>query len=66
MAAPTKQIQPFFVYSHCITALLASRTPGYYQPGGNPKSAIFASVMLSSFHMARVRIYTRNGGEGNG
>jgi len=62
MAAPAKPLQPFFDYSHGITAL-ASRTR-YYQPGGKSKSVVFASVMLSSFHMARIRL--QNGGEGNG
>jgi hypothetical protein len=55
MAAPTKPLQPFFVYSHGI-AVLASRTSGYYQPEGRSKSMIFAAVMLSSFHMARIRL----------
>jgi hypothetical protein len=66
MAASAKPLQPFFVYSHSITALLASRASGYYQPEGRSKSMVFASVMLSSFHMARVRIHMQNGGEGNG
>jgi len=64
MAASAKPLQPFFDYSHGITALLASRASGYYQPGGRSKSVVFASVMLSSFHMARIRL--QNGGEGNG
>jgi hypothetical protein len=49
-----------FDYSHNITAL-ASRASGYYQPEGRSKSMVFASVMLSSFHMARIRL--QNGGE---
>jgi hypothetical protein len=65
MAASAKPLQPFFVYSHGNTAL-AGRTLGYYQPEGRSKSMVFASVMLSSFHMARVRIHMQNGGEGNG
>jgi hypothetical protein len=65
MAASAKPLQPFFVYSHGITAL-ASKTSRYYQPEGRSKSMVFASVMLSSFHMARVRIHMQNGGEGNG
>ena len=60
MAAPTKPLQTFFVYSHGITAL-TSRASGYYQPEGRSKSVVFASVMLSSFHMARIRM--QNGGE---
>jgi len=63
MAAPAKPLQPFFDYSHGITALPASGTSGYYQPEGRSKSMIFAAVMLSSFHMARVRIHMQNGGE---
>ncbi len=63
MAASTKPLQPFFVYSHGITAL-ASRTSGYYQPERRSKSMIFASVMLSSFQMARIRM--QNGGERDG
>jgi hypothetical protein len=63
MAASAKPLQPFFVYSHGITAL-ACRTSGYYQPEGRSKSMVFASVMLSSFHMAR--IHMQNGGERNG
>jgi|FaiFalDrversion2_1042247.scaffolds.fasta_scaffold49947_2 hypothetical protein len=66
MAASAKPLQPFFVYSHGLTALLASRASGYYQSEGKSKSVTFASVMLSSFHMARVRIHMQNGGEGNG
>jgi len=65
MAAPAKPVQPFFVYSHGI-AVLASSASGYYQPEGRSKSVVFASVMLSSFHMARVRIRVQNGGESNG
>jgi hypothetical protein len=61
MAASAKPVQPFFDYSHGITALLASRASGYYQPEGRSKSVVFASVMLSSFHMARIRL--QNGGE---
>jgi len=60
MAAPTKPLQPFFDYGHDITAL-ASRASGYYQPEGRSKSMAFASVMLSSFHVARIRL--QNGGE---
>jgi hypothetical protein len=65
MAASAKPLQPFFDYSHGITAL-AGKTLGYYQPERKSKSMVFASVMLSSFHMARVRIHMQNGGEGNG
>jgi len=61
MAASAKPLQPFFDYSHGITALLTSRASGYYQPEGRSKSVVFASVMLSSFHMARIRM--QNGGE---
>jgi hypothetical protein len=60
MVASAKSLQSFFIYSHGITAL-ASRTSGYYQPEGRSKSMIFAAVMLSSFHMARIRL--QNGGE---
>jgi hypothetical protein len=65
MAASAKPLQPFFDYSHGITAL-AGRTLVYPQPERKSKSMVFASVMLSSFHMARVRIHMQNGGEGNG
>jgi len=61
MAAPAKPVQPFFVYSHGIAVLPASSASGYYQPEGKSKSLIFASVMLSSFHFARIRL--QNGGE---
>jgi hypothetical protein len=60
MAASAKPVRPFFDYGHVITAL-ASRTSGYYQPEGRSKSVVFASVMLSSFHLARVRL--QSGGE---
>jgi hypothetical protein len=63
MAASAKSLQPFFDYSHGITAL-TSRASGYYQPEGRSKSMVFASVMPSSFHMAR--IHMQNGGERNG
>jgi hypothetical protein len=61
MAAPAKPVEPFFDHSHGVTALPASRTSWYYQPEGRSKSMIFAAVMLSSFHMARVRL--QNGGD---
>jgi len=61
MAAPAKPVQPFFVYSHDITAPSTSTTFWYYQPERRSKSVIFASVMLSSFQMARIRL--QNGGE---
>jgi hypothetical protein len=66
MAASAKPVHLFFDHSHGVTALPASRTSWYYQPEGRSKSMVFASVMLSSFHLARVRMHMQNGGEGNG
>jgi hypothetical protein len=61
MVASAKPVEPFFDHSHGVTALPASRTSWYYQSERNSKSMVFATVMLSSFHMARVRL--QNGGD---
>jgi hypothetical protein len=61
MAASAKPAHLFFDHSHIVTALPASRASWYHQPEGRSKSVVFAAVMLSSFHMARVRL--QNGGD---